>query len=229
MKFRYAPSGKLDLQELYNIKSATDTDKDYELEYIIPKKPFDGLTVLLHADVAPDGRGTGLFIYYDGIWNRVMVGGNTVFAAYGGMSVSAQISFFDLGATWQKLNIFDQETATTRGITFDLANDTFSVDNSGVYMVNISAVFEHNELNAGRTTYIRLFNETSSTGRSGILVATALNVGGTLINISNIVEIEADAVGDIFSIEIGNGDTYSSVIWNMLNLNINNIGRADNA
>ncbi len=148
------------------------------------------------------------------------------FAGYGGMAMSAQTAFADLGATWDVVDVFDIVTpAIPRGITLNILESTFSFDNPGVYVFALSGAFEHDSSATGRTTNLRIYDVTTgaATG-NGLIVPTGRNAEATTITATLFVEVLEANVGDAFRIEIGNGDTYITVSFNALDLSLWNIG-----
>ena len=135
------------------------------------------------------------------------------FAAYGGMMMSASTVFSDLGAAWQDVTVYDAEILTPRGMTFDPATDRFTFTYPGVYLLSTSFTFRHNELNAGRETSVRFYDHTSASGLPSVAIGTARNVDVSSYANTSVLQITSDMVGNEFGIQIGNGDTYSSVVF----------------
>ena len=148
------------------------------------------------------------------------------FAAYSGLRVDTPVTFPDLGAAWQPINIFNEITPTTpRFITANLTNHSFSVDNEGVYVLTITGTFEHNSLNQGRVTYLRSWDLTSGVQVGNDLpLPTGRNAEATPIAVSTFFEVTAAVEDHEIRLEIGAGDTYTSVIFNVLNYQIHSIG-----
>ncbi len=150
----------------------------------------------------------------------------SVFPAYGGLKIDSNTPFSDLGVTWQVLDIFDEITPLSPLlITPSLVNNSLAVQHQGMYIINISGVFEHNSSNQGRLTYIRLWDITDAEQiGNAFTLSTGRNAEATPIAVNGFVEIPSAKENNEFRLEIGNGDAYSSVIFNVLNYQLHSIG-----
>lgn len=146
------------------------------------------------------------------------------FAAYGAIDIHTPHPDGNIGVGWQPLDFYNTVRVPARGITLGL-NGEFSVDNQGVYMLNLTGSVEHNSSNGGRSFNIRLYNVTDGIAEPGILIGTGRNAEATTIPVSSLFELSPADVGKIFRAEYGgSGDTYSAVVWNALNFSIHNVG-----
>lgn len=144
---------------------------------------------------------------------------NFPIAAYGGLrQVATTSGIYSLDDTFQKYTDFDTSAFTApRGTTVDVANSRIAVDLQGIYIFSISLTFSHDESNQGRTTYIRLYNETDEIAGPVNPIGIGRNTPNT--NFSSIVPVEVGVAqdGDFWSIEFGGGDsvtgTFDSVDW----------------
>ena len=145
-------------------------------------------------------------------------------AGYAALQAPSDSVFPNLGGTWQKLDILTLSPVAARSIVVDPVNSTFAFQHDGVYVLSSSGTFAHNSSNAGRTTQIRLYNETTDVGGSGIVLGTGRNAEATALSFSILVQITEAMKGQIFSVEIGNGDTYSAVSFQALSTVFYNVG-----
>lgn len=135
------------------------------------------------------------------------------FAAYGAMNIATPQAFPSLGGAWQPIDNYDANViAVPRTITTDLAAGTISFSIEGVYFVSFTLIFEHNSSNSGRLTNLRFFNVTDGVQvGTDFTVGTGRNAESTSITVASPIEIDPTNVGDAVRIEIGNGDTYTSM------------------
>ena len=140
----------------------------------------------------------------------------SVRSAYGGLrTATSPIAGADLGASWQTLSVFDAGTpATPRGIIVDLATDSLAFRSEGLYLVSVTLSFEHNDLNAGRTTQLRFWNIDDSVQLGNVVViGTGRNAAATNYSASLLFQVDQANVNDKVRLEIGNGSVYTSVSW----------------
>lgn len=135
-------------------------------------------------------------------------------------------AFSDLGAGWLTL-LFTADRVTPLGIVTNYTNNTFLFEFLGVYNFTYSGSFTHNELNAGRTTNLRVWNVDDAVQiGTDATIATARNIGATDFSFSLIFEVTDQIVDKEIRLEIGGGDTYTTVSFVNSNLDLWSIGRA---
>lgn len=149
---------------------------------------------------------------------------------YGGLRLSTpDTAGADLTAAWRKINEFDAVMFNTpRGITQDLANDGLVIDVYGIWVFGLYLSFEHNESNSGREFYIRLYDETDNVpvgNGSGTLVGVSRNQPATNFSYSLPIEIPESLVGHRLIIQVGNGDTLSSIVWSDLEFALHHVSQ----
>jgi len=108
-------------------------------------------------------------------------------------------------------------------MAFTVPASTFTIDNTGIYILSLSGSFAHNSSNGGRTTAIRLFNITT-----GSPVGSELNIGigrnDTVIPATLMFELPLANEDDVFRVDIGGGDSVTSVSFTSLTLSLWNVG-----
>ena len=109
-------------------------------------------------------------------------------------------------------------------MTIDLVNNQFSIDREGVFTLFLGFTFEHNSSNSGRLTNVRLFNVTDGTQINSIILATGRNAEASSFQQQVLLEIGPASVSDQLRFEIGDGDTYSSVVWDQTNMSVYSVG-----
>lgn len=149
-----------------------------------------------------------------------------VVIAYGGLRLSAPTAFNDLSAAWQKLTVFDEVVFETPiRVQQNLADDTLTFNKAGIFTVTVNMSMSHDEAQAGRVTYIRVYSQTLGVGSSEIYVATGRNTIGTNMFISSLVlVVKPEHVGHTFEVQIGNGDIYLDVIIHTASFTATSIG-----
>lgn len=161
------------------------------------------------------------------LWNTLrQVPKIFTYAAYGGLLIDEPVAFSDLDATWQVLDIFDEITPSTpRGITVDLGTSSLAFDISGVYQATLTGTFEHNSLNSGRTTNLRFWDiDSGAPHGTPIVVATGRNAEATSFNYPVLLDIPPALVDHRARVEIGGGDTYTAVSFDVLQFSTFNVG-----
>jgi hypothetical protein len=149
----------------------------------------------------------------------------TLLNGRGGMQLStSNTAGPDIGLAYQHLNFFDDDSIADIGCTFDIATDTFSFQYRGTWQFNFYLAFEHNSLNAGRTTRLRLYNVTDAASVAEIILVTGRNTEATFASGSTVFDISDAMLDDSMRLEIGGGDDYSLVEWDALAISANQIG-----
>jgi len=147
-----------------------------------------------------------------------------VIAVKGGVRMTSPTPFADLGAGWQTLDLFDAETIIPTGVTINLVANTFSVDEESEVLMQVTGAFSHAALNAGRETFLRLFNVTKGSAEAGIPIGTGRNAEITNMATSAAFLVDATVVGDVYRVEIGGGDAYTAVEFEQFSLTITSAG-----
>lgn len=145
------------------------------------------------------------------------------FSAYLSKSSTLNESTSDLGAGWIDLDFVTTVNGTPKRISSE-SGGKWSFEYPGVYVVSIFGALEHNNSASARKTYFRIKNDTDATSSIDVPVFTHKNADGTDICISTIIEIDEDDVGDDFILQVGGGDTYTSVTFYTVCYSIHNAG-----
>lgn len=150
-------------------------------------------------------------------------------AGYGGIEATGTTVGNSLGAGFDTLDyIYDQNKfADPRGVTQDFANGNLLFNTKGVWSLNVTLEFDHNESNSGRSIEARFFNEDTALGTTGINIPIARNQPGTLIPLSILIDITDDIVGDRFVLQIGNGSTVTSIVYNTAVFEASHVGELE--
>jgi hypothetical protein len=158
--------------------------------------------------------------------SKTTVIANFAYAAYGGMRLDGIRAGADLGAAWQTLEFNALSVENPRNVTANLIDNTLSFDSEGVYSIAISLGLTHDEINAGRLFQLRLFSVTDAVQvTEAVSVPTGRNVSATTFSIVLLIRIEPVEVNDQIRLEVGNGDAYSSVVWETSDFNVWSVGR----
>ena len=148
------------------------------------------------------------------------------YAAYGGLYRSdvAPQGPLAIGAGWTTVEFDASTVATPRGMTVDVANNTFAITLAGVYSLNFSIGLEHDESQQGREFNWRvwdtvdadqLFVRTIGTGRNQAVTTYAKHIQFELA--------EAD-VGHPLRIDVGGGSDYVIVEWQDAEISVSGVG-----
>jgi len=125
-----------------------------------------------------------------------------------------------LGAAWRIVDWYDAPI-TPNNMTFSNPNFGFLIP--GIYSISVSISLRHNELNSGREFSARLVNVTTSDNILIYKIYTGRDQAGSTASVNAIVTI-GEGVNDQYRIEVGNGSTYSNVIWDATEVVITYIG-----
>ena len=231
------PQGDPDLQRLSDsvvevqqqISSALSTAQDIDVLTTPPLNPVTGMVRYADGVGWDPGAGAGLY-YYDGTtwqWLAPMsfIAANFVYAGYGGIRQGTPgVAGADIGAVYQTITSFDVgAVATPLHVTQNVAGDGLGFLLPGVWQVTVGLAFAHNSDNAGRTTFVRIYNSTTAQGGAGATVATGRNAEATNFSVSMLVDVSADDLGDLFQIQIGGGDVYTAVEWDVASFSVNHV------
>lgn len=148
------------------------------------------------------------------------------FAAYGGIQYEgAEYSMANLGAGWVDLDMLQTASGPNRHIVLDLVNSTLEMDFEGVYLLTASLAIGHNSSNSGRTLRARLYNHTDGNALGdGFQMGTGRNAVVTSASISLLFEITSANLADAIGLQIGGGDSYTSVELSAASYSIHSIG-----
>ena len=141
-------------------------------------------------------------------------------AGYGGVNLSTPTGIADLGAGFITLPVDTDVVAIPRLVTQDTANDGLEFDQEGVWTANVIFSLSHDEVNNSREFIVRTFNVTESTAGPSAPIGIGRNNGVTTFSASLLVEISADAAGDLFVIQVGGGDAIASVTVEYAEFNV---------
>lgn len=128
-------------------------------------------------------------------------------AGYGGIYDPGPRAM-DLGAAYLIVNFSEAVVDSPVGVDQDFPQNGLIFESEGVWLVSIHFTLSgHNSSNAGRTTYGRLRNTTQGVNGNGIPVGIGRNQEDTNFSIVTLQQISAGAVGDVFKLQLGGGDT----------------------
>ena len=144
-------------------------------------------------------------------------------AVFGSMGGVDDDPFPDIGLTYQNIDNY-LAVEFEYGINFDNVAGTFSFTTPGWFTLSFLSSLEHAESNAGRETFIRLFDVTKGVESSAFNVGVARNQPSTNISLQFMVAVSGDIVGNEFVFQIGGGDTFTSCNWNSKTVQISSIG-----
>ena len=119
-------------------------------------------------------------------------------------------AFPDIGAAYQTLTVLDT-AETEKGTTIEPTTHSIQLEKAGVYLMTINLSFDHNELNAGRTFYLQLWDGASQVGNT-YQVGVGRNVEISNVSISALPDVQTTGVAMV--LRIGGGDSFSQVSFN---------------
>ena len=150
------------------------------------------------------------------------------FAAYGGMRYinPTSVPWHDIGAIHRKIDVFNEQSVVTqRSITTDLVNSTVAIDTAGIYDYTINLTFTHNEAQQGRDTFVRFWDTVNLTPLGpDTIVGTPRNVAVTSFTLTDLLEIQAGEENIPIDIQIGGGDDYTTVVWDVAQIKFTSAG-----
>ena len=121
-------------------------------------------------------------------------------------------AFPNIGAAWQRLDIFDADALFPVGIETNFGAGTMKFLASGRYQFALNFGFEHDESQAGRETQIRVVSLPSNAQAGEIaVIGIGRNTTATNMSFSALLEVGA---GTEIAFEIGNGNTITNVVIN---------------
>jgi len=139
-------------------------------------------------------------------------------AAQGSMFLVTPEAGSDITGAFQTIDHFDTIGMTPVGCSVNTSTGEFSIDIAGSWLLLIRINLTHNESNSGRETFIRLFNVTTASAASSNPIPIGRNTPGTSDTPVLARQFPASEIGDTFRLEIGGGDTLSSVTWEASNV-----------
>ena len=145
--------------------------------------------------------------------------------AYGSVRINAEVLLPDyLAGQWYPLDFYTVQGAVPHNLSLNL-DGTFIFELEGAYSLTLSGLFIHAKSNNDRDIGIRLFNVTQGAPGTGVFgIDTIAQSRGTNLSITTLFDISQTVVGDVFIVEMGGGDEYTSVAWESLIFTITSAG-----
>jgi hypothetical protein len=143
-------------------------------------------------------------------YSKAEADGRFNIAAYASLSDTA-IGLTTIDATWQTLDNYDTLPFTPFNVTNDQVAGTMTFDYAGIYLINVQVNLSHDTNPGGRTTNVRLYNVTDAAPGVAVPVGVARDQAVTNMSVQFMVEIAILDIGKAFAIQLGGGDTLSSV------------------
>jgi len=139
-------------------------------------------------------------------------------SGYGGMSLATPV-LFDIVAAFTTVPFDSSNPAASRGITFNLTNNTYTFTEKGVWQLMFNFALEgHNSSNGGRNFGLRIFNVTTATPASvTVQQGIGRNETYSLVSLSLLTEITQASVdaGEAFRFEVGGADSATGGTLNL--------------
>lgn len=135
--------------------------------------------------------------------------------AHGGLRKSATQAIGAMGAAF--ISIVNYQVSTfsdSPHITLNLANGTLSTDKEGNYLLIVSLEIDYTpDNNSSRKFKIRLFNVTDNIPVPGVdaFMYAGGYTAGTSAGFTIPFNISPGALGKLFRLEVGGGDTFAAV------------------
>ena len=141
----------------------------------------------------------------------------SVIEGYGGISGGGGAAGGDIGAGFTQIDQFSSEAVTVAvDVTQDVAGSFITINERGVWLLNVDVVFSHDASGAERQTALELYDGTAVLGSTVIGTgANAVISGGT---ISLLVDVTEDLTGAELTLRLGGGGTYTLVSYETLRL-----------
>lgn len=141
--------------------------------------------------------------------------GNTVVSGRGGIGLGTSYLLGTINTTPTTITNYDREVIVdTKNITqLPLTNDGLIFLTSGVWVFYIKLTLTFDELNAGRSIALRVWNATDAEPASGsISYFVGRNTAGANLDITIPIDLQSSQVGDLFQLQVlTDGDTFSNV------------------
>ena len=144
----------------------------------------------------------------------------------GALTNSAPSAEFTLTVLWTPIDNLDSIGLPAYGTTLDTVGSRFRLDFVGLWQITVQVFFSHDSSNSGRTTGLRLFNETDAVGGATVPVGIGRNVTETNVSLTLTTQIPQADVGDVFRIELGGLDTINNVVVTDVGLTLIQLGVA---
>ena len=145
-------------------------------------------------------------------------------AGYGAISLATPTLMGTIGAGFNTVPMDSENISDPRNVTHDLASEGLHIDDEGIWRITAMLSLSHDELNAGRTIFVRLWNETEAVALVTIPVGIGRNIGVTTWTGTFLVEFPAALVGDTIQLQIGGGNVVLATTAEFASLNCNNCG-----
>jgi hypothetical protein len=236
-------------REFQGIRSALDTLNDFNLDASrdLPDgkvlKDRDGmLRYVPDASLDPKWAADG-FNYFsaaDDLWHNIVTGDklssdnqtiiqwvidNFSVPGYGGLYLSTPAAMLDLGATWQKITVFDAVLfSPPDAVIQNLANESLAITEAGVWVISINFNMQYSSSGVKRETYFRIYNETDGTPIGSIFqMAIASGSEGASFSVSLPIQLSDAQENKEVILQIGNGSTITGIQANNLSFALHHV------
>lgn len=131
----------------------------------------------------------------------------------GGMNQIGSLVLGDgvLDAGWDTYPWTTDSIANPVNVVHDTANNRFQVEREGAWVMSVVANIGFVSSNSGRTTYIRLYNETQTLAYASTPLYAGRDQTGALGVFNFILDLAANVIGDWLRVEVGGGDSFTGV------------------
>lgn len=149
------------------------------------------------------------------------------FAAYGGLKASlSPAPFPDIGLAYQTLNILDADTvAVPRGIITNLANNSVTFENPGVFSLAITIGMLHTKDNLDRIIYLRAYDiDAALQIGSETIVSIGAQARATNFSVVLLLDILPERALEEIVLQIGGGDIVTNVAFENISFNLWGVG-----
>ncbi len=132
---------------------------------------------------------------------------------YGGLNQTGSVILGDgvLDTGWDTYPWTGASVNNLVNVVQDPANNRFQINREGVWTFSVTVNIGFTSSNLGRYTTIRLYDETDGVAFETIPLYAGRDQEGALGVLSAILDVLPSRVGNWFRIEIGGGDTFTSV------------------
>ncbi len=148
-------------------------------------------------------------------------------AAYAGVTYNgAPLGWSDITGTFQSIDITNALMLPNhRGVVQDVDSGALSPNLEGVYYITVGGSLGHNSSNSGRTTSVRLYDLVSAQAVGDpYQIGIGRNVEVTTLNIGFPVEVVGVGTSANLVVQIGGGDTLTTVEWLAYSYSMHSIG-----
>jgi hypothetical protein len=191
-----------------------------EEQNVAPERLAEGMIINADGTNFDPGEGKGLYQYLNGSWARLL-GAHTYAEIYvDGNSTPTTINTQNV---WEQVTVFNTN-GESNGATPDHTNDHITINQAGVYLVNVTVAIESVSGGSAAEFQGEVFKNNGATGFSNLHFFRQMAGGGSDVGSAAVTGLDAFVANDTIELWVRNITNTSNLIIKHANLSVVRLG-----